>query len=72
VTENDARHTRPNATTRDAEEADAQVHATPDELPTPEEEAAAERAGKPNADVERNYEEAMERGARQEGEGRIP
>jgi hypothetical protein len=64
--------TRPSAPTRDAEQSDARVHATPDKLPSPDEEAAAERAGKESADVDRNYEEAIERGARQEGEGRLP
>jgi len=68
----DTKPTRPSGTTREAEEADAQVHATPDRLPTPEEEAAAERAGAESPEVDENYEEAMERGARQKGEGRLP
>jgi hypothetical protein len=69
---NDANPTRPSGTTKQAEEADAQVHAAPDEMPTPEEEAAAERADGIDADVEENYEDAMERGAHQQGEGRLP
>ncbi len=69
---NDAKPTRPSGTTRDAEAADAQVHASPDDLPTPEEEAAAERAGPPGKDVSDSYEDAMERGANQQGEGRLP
>jgi hypothetical protein len=64
--------TRPSDETRAAEEADAQVHAQPDDLPTPEEEAAAERAGKPSPEVAEHYEEMTERGAEQKGEGRIP
>ncbi len=68
----DAKTTKPSGTTRETEEADAQVHAAADRMPTPEEEDAAERAGKPSADVEKNYEDAMERGANQKGEGRLP
>ncbi len=68
----DPRHTEPSGTTQAAEEAEARMHAAPDELPTPEEEAAAERAEGIDPDVERNYEEAIERGARQKGEGRLP
>jgi hypothetical protein len=72
VADDAQKHTRPSDTTREAERADAQVHAIPDELPTPEEENAAERAGRPSPDVEQNYEEAIERGADQQGEGRLP
>jgi hypothetical protein len=68
----DTKPTRPSQTTREAEAADAQIHATPDDMPTPEEEAAAERAPAESPDVAENYEEAMERGARQKGEGRLP
>ena len=63
----DTKPTRPSSTTREAEAADAQVHATPDEMPTPDEEAAAERAGPESPEVAENYEEAIERGARQKG-----
>jgi hypothetical protein len=41
-------------------------------MPTPEEEAAAERAGEPGDETRRDYKEMAERGARQQGEGRIP
>ena len=68
----DAKPTRPSGTTREAEAADAQVHAAPDDMPTPEEEEAAERAPAEDPAVAENYEEAMERGAKQKGEGRIP
>lgn len=39
--------------------------------PTPEEEAAAERAAESAPDVEEEYKESVERGANQEGEGKI-
>jgi len=68
----DAKPTRPSDTTREAEAADAQVHAAADDMPTPEEEKAAERAPAESPEVAENYEEAMERGARQKGEGRLP
>ena len=56
----------------EAEAADAQVHAAPDEMPSPEDEEAAERAPAESPEVSENYREAIERGARQEGEGRLP
>src|SRR4051812_9548557 len=43
---------------------------SPDREATPEEEAAAERSGDLDPEVSKAYKEAMERGARQEGEGR--
>jgi hypothetical protein len=68
----DRDRTRPSDTTRHAEEADALAHATPDKLPTKEEEEAAERSGDLDPEVERSYDEALHRGADQKGEGRIP
>jgi len=68
----DAKRTRPTSTTCEAEAADAQVHAAPDEMPSPEDEEAAERAPAESPEVSENYREAIERGARQEGEGRLP
>jgi len=65
-------HTRPSDKTRATEEEDAQVHAEADEMPTSEEAAAAERAGDIDEDVERSYKGAIERGADEKGEGRIP
>ena len=53
-------------------EEDAQVHAEADDMPTEEEEAAAERAGKPDPEVAEHYKEMTERGADQKGEGRLP
>jgi hypothetical protein len=41
------------------------------EEPTPEEEAAAERAAESVPDVEDEYTKSTERGANQEGEGKI-
>ena len=68
----DTKPTRPTNATREAEAADAQVHAAPDDMPTPEEEVAAERAPGESPEVADNYQEAIERGARQKGEGRLP
>ncbi len=43
----------------------------PDRAPTPDEEAAAERsAGAADSDVSEHYEDMMEKGAAQEGEGK--
>ena len=42
----------------------------PDRMPTPEEEAAAERAPDLDPEVAESYKDAMERGAAQEGEGK--
>jgi hypothetical protein len=64
--------TRPSATTRAEEDADAQVKSRPDAGPTPDEEAAAARADGLDDDEKRAYKDAIERGARQEGEGRLP
>ena len=58
----DATPTRPTSTTREAEAADAQVHAGPDEMPSPEDEKAAERAPAESPEVSENYREAIERG----------
>ena len=64
--------TRPDQATRATEREDAQVKAHSDDAPTSDEEAAAERAGTPDEKTSEAYKEAIERGARQEGEGRIP
>ena len=63
--------TRPSDKTRTTEEEDALVRAHADEMPTSDEEAAAERA-EPDANVAAEYKEALDRGANQQGEGRIP
>jgi hypothetical protein len=64
--------TRPDDETRRFESEDAQARHEPDKMPSPEEEEAAERAGTPSEDVAEHYEEMAERGAKQEGEGRLP
>jgi hypothetical protein len=64
--------TRPNAKTREEEAREARVTAQPDDAPTDEEEEAAARAGSGDEESARAYKDAIERGARQEGEGRIP
>jgi hypothetical protein len=66
----DGTPTRPSNETRAAEREDAQQTADPDREPTPEEERAAEGL-EVDPDVAKNYEEAAERGANQQGEGRI-
>jgi hypothetical protein len=63
--------TRPSPETRAAERVDAGRRAGPDEAPTPEEEALAD-ARELDPDVAEHEEEMQKRGARQEGEGRLP
>jgi hypothetical protein len=61
--------TRPSSQTREAEREDAEVQAGPDRPPT---EAEARAAPTEVTDEQREHErEMLERGARQEGEGRI-
>ena len=62
--------TRPSAETREAEHADAQAKHESDRAPTPEEEAVAAQEVEP--DVAEHEEEMLERGANQQGEGRLP
>lgn len=57
--------------TRQEEEREAKRAAGADRAPTPEEEAAAE-GQQVDPDVRENVREAVERGANQKGEGRIP
>lgn len=64
--------TRPSKSTREAEAEDALVEPHSDDLPTRDEEEAAERAGEADEEAARSYKEALERGANQKGEGRIP
>jgi hypothetical protein len=68
---NEPERTRPNAATRATEQVDARVEAHPDDAPTTEEEEAAARAHMDDESA-RSYKAALERGARQEGEGRVP
>jgi hypothetical protein len=63
--------TRPSAETREAEHAEAHAKHESDRAPTPEEDAAAE-AQELEPDVAEHEEEMLERGANQQGEGRLP
>lgn len=58
--------------TREAAQQDAPAEHGAAEKPTPEEVAAAERYGEASDETKANYEEALERGADQQGEGRTP
>jgi hypothetical protein len=66
-----ADHTSPNAATRAAEAAQAGTPAGADRFPT-EEEAALADANRLDPSVSAHEEEMNERGAHQEGEGRLP
>lgn len=70
-TVNEPERTRPNAQTRATEQEDALVESHPDAPPTTAEEEAAERAPVDD-ETAGSYKAAIERGARQRGEGRIP
>ena len=61
-----------NDETRATEDEDAQIGADPDRMPTPDEEAAAERGAAEAPDVSEAYKEQAERGANHPGEGRTP
>jgi hypothetical protein len=63
--------TRPSRATRDAERREAQVPPEADRAPTSDEEAAAE-GHDVDDEVAAHAREMNERGARQEGEGRVP
>ena len=63
--------TRPNDETKATERDDARIHAGADREPTPEEEAIADELPPVDEAVAASYEEMAERGANQEGEGRI-
>jgi hypothetical protein len=60
--------TRPSGETRAEEERDAQVKAGADKVEGPD----GDEDATVSEDVEKNYEEALERGANQKGEGRLP
>jgi len=57
--------------TKEADRRDSAKHGAADRMPTPDEERAAEKLGKPDKTVVENYEEAMELGADVKGEGQI-
>jgi len=63
--------TRPSRETRDAEREDADRKAGADRVPTEDEERLAEQHT-PDESVAEHEAEMLERGARQEGEGRVP
>jgi hypothetical protein len=63
--------TRPTPPTRDAERQEAEAEHEADREPTPEEAAIAESL-ELDPDVVEHEREMAERGAHQEGEGRIP
>ncbi|HWG74504.1 MAG TPA: hypothetical protein VG184_10675 [Acidimicrobiales bacterium] len=66
-----ADHTLPNADTRAEEALQAQKDHEAGRGPTPDEEAAAE-AHAISPETESHYEDMAERGANQQGEGRLP
>jgi hypothetical protein len=63
--------TRPSDRTRATEDEDARTPARADREPTPDEEKTAEGLDL-DPEVAEHYEEMAERGANQEGEGRLP
>jgi hypothetical protein len=63
--------TEPDEQTTAEDEQDARAGHDADRPPTDDEEAAAERAGKPSPESEEAYKEAIERGAAIKGEGQI-
>lgn len=63
--------TRPTAQTRAAERDDARTEAGADAAPTPEEEQRAD-ALELDPKVAAHEKEMMERGAKQQGEGKLP
>lgn len=71
MTDNSDARTRPDATTREAERAEASRTAGADRAPTPEEERLAE-GNSLDDDVKAHEEDMLARGVAQKGEGRIP
>lgn len=68
-----AEHTRPNDVTRAEEAAEARQPAGPGPLPTEEEEEEEAADGNQlDPDVAVHEKEMIERGAHQQGEGRLP
>ena len=57
--------------THEADARDSKKQGKADRMPTPEEERAADKLGKPDDDVAANYKEAIEMGANVKGEGQI-
>jgi len=69
MTANEPERTRPDQATREAESRDSQATHDADRMPTEEEERQAPRDSDP--EVGENYKEMTQRGAAQQGEGRI-
>jgi len=70
MTANEPERTRPDSATREAESRDSEASHEADRMPTEEEELRAPEESGPG--VADNYKEMTERGAGQQGEGRIP
>ncbi len=64
--------TRPDASTRAEEAAEAEVGTVAGRGPTEAEERAADSNRPLDPDVAEHYDEMVERGANQRGEGRVP
>jgi len=62
---------RPSDATKSAERAEAETHAGADGMPTEDEERVAEQQSIDD-DVREHAKDMADRGARQQGEGRIP
>ena len=58
--------------TKDAERQEANAEHGAPQTPTPEEEAAAERQGSASDETREHYQEMTDKGANQQGEGRLP
>ena len=65
-------HTKPTRETREADRAALDAPHAAQEDPTPEELEAAERTPAASPETAEHYREMTERGADQQGEGRIP
>jgi hypothetical protein len=72
MAEEGAARTRPDADTRAAEAEEAAVVADAGREPTEAEERAADSNPPLEPEVAEHYEEMVERGANQRGEGRVP
>jgi hypothetical protein len=66
-----ADHTRPTDKTRASEQRAAHAEHAPDREPTPDEEQVADGL-RPDGAVAERHKEMQERGAGQQGEGRLP
>jgi hypothetical protein len=72
VTDQAKDRTSPSAKTREEEAAEAAKKADAGRPPTEAEEAAADSSADLDPEVGEHYEEMLERGANQRGEGRVP